>query len=115
MTFTVRLRGDSSSLVTREYDCPHHGRFDQLERRDEDWEYRACPDPTCAALSPFVLSAPLAKMAKVYAVTRGSDNERHPGQLDTRALADGMPQHLWAAEQDKASLDRRRKKLKGLL
>lgn len=112
MTWTRRIRGDSTALVVREYCCGEHGRFDNLEARDVELTEVACP--ICGMPAPYVVSAPRGTGATVYgyAASTGSGKERPPNALDTRALADGMPMHEWKALRKKQRQEALRKRVR---
>lgn len=100
-----------SDLKLLEFSCPKHGRFDVLVPRAEDPDYATCP--ICTASSSWVISAPMVRnlTARVQAVTTAKSDERRPGMLDTRPLAEGMPMKEWRAKQDKARVERRHKQM----
>jgi len=104
----MRVRGDSSGRILSEFLCTEHGRFDALVSRDA--ETTTCP--TCGANSSWTPSAPLSRV-RLGEVTRGKfEAPQHPGHLDTRALADGMPLNEWKAHRDKLRKERLRKHVK---
>jgi len=108
MSFTMRVRGDSSGLILSEFLCAQHGRFDALVSREAE----SSPCPACNAASPWTPSAPLSRV-RIAEVTRGKfEKPEHPGHLDTRALADGMPLNEWKAKRDAIRKERLRKHVK---
>lgn len=105
MTWTIKVRGDSSSFIVLEFECPLHGRFSENVPRTQRSDASTCPH--CGGESPWVMSAPTGRV-KIGEVTRGKSDERPPGALDTRALADGMPYSEWKAKELKRNVDLRR-------
>ena len=120
MTFTIRIRGDSSAPIAVEYMCPDWpdaapdhfgpgcGRFTALVTRDADGnppESHDCPECECS--SPRIFGAPFVGTPRA-SVHRGKDDPRPPGMLDTRPLADGMPVAEWRAKEAKRDVDQRR-------
>jgi hypothetical protein len=143
MTWTIKIRSSPGALMTAEYECPLHGRFEATVERDTNgdppsevlcrafemesgWILVAsiATEPTvmatthCNLPSPWTISAPQLKRDSVpcYAAVRGGDSERRPGMLDTRALAEGQPMSEWKAKQAAATQERRHHELirKGL-
>lgn len=112
MTFIIRTRGAPASIA-QEYACPSHGFFSLVEPCNADETPRACPD--CGASSPFRMSAPAVRVKLAEAVSRGRSDERPPGMLDTRPLAEGMSMTEWRAKQAKISDELRRKKIKAMV
>lgn len=119
MSYTVKTTRAGSWLLS-EYRCPDHGIFEATVQRDANGDApdeQPCQD--CGEPSPWTISAPHPKVLSVpcSAVSRGGDmSERHPGMLDTRPLAEGMPMKEWRGVQDKHRQERRHKLLidKGL-
>ncbi len=121
MTFTVRLRGDSTAPIVAEYNCPEHGVFEATVQRPapdemrcpvEEQEFSDLPDGlrACMLRSPWCISAPSIEndALKVRAVSLGGDmKERPPGMLDTRPLADGMKLTEWKKLQREQQKKRR--------
>lgn len=109
MTWTLKSRGDSTAPIVSEFECLEHGRFEETVERKAD----VAPCPDCGHPSPWVISAPKAKVWSVpcSAVSRGGDNERRPGMLDTRPLADGMSMRDWRKIQDGHRQERRHQQL----
>lgn len=112
MTFTVRTRG-APTLISQQYACPAHGLFVLVETCNVDETPRACPD--CGASSEYRIAAPTIGVKYASAVNRGRSDERPPGMLDTRPLAEGMSMTEWRAKQDKISDELRRKKIKAMV
>ena len=102
MTYTVRVRGDSTARITLEWLCPEHYRFATNEPRSTAPDARPCPE--CGATSPQVISAPSARVRIAEAI-RGPSQERPPNALDTRPLAEGMSYGEWSKKQKKLALD----------
>ncbi len=126
MTFIIKTSGDPNALVVLEYICPVHGRFESLEPRATAPDSRPCPfvypgdpeglcqcgcndDESCEMKSPWSPSAPKTKIQYGTALRGGSD-ERPPGALDTRPLAEGMSHQEWSAKTRKAIYTERRDK-----
>ena len=98
MTFTVRTRGAGGPIVA-EYACPAHGRFEATVERVLMPDVQPCP--SCAAPSPWTISAPLYKPQR-GAVVRGRPADKpHPMAMDTRELGEGMPIAEWKAKRRK--------------
>ena len=114
MTFTTKFRGDPTAPIVSEFECLEHGRFEETVERGSD----VAPCPDCGHASPWVISAPRAKILSVpcSAAVRGGDTERRPGMLDTRPLAEGMSMRDWRKIQDGHRQERRHQALikKGL-
>lgn len=134
MSFTIKVRGDSTGTVLHDYHCPVHGRFeasvpranvpDQLPcplPRDSEPPadpsyffplpgYAAAPDPhvfvPCERSSTWA-PAPVTGRVKLGEVQQGKVMEYPPERvcLDTRELGDGMPLHEWRAKQAKITRD----------
>lgn len=112
MSFTIKVRGAPGGLVLLEYMCPEHGRFESLEERAESPDDVPCPD--CGAISPWTISAPMPKLQK-GAVSQGKFEEpQYKGQLDTRALADGMPYNDWKKKRDDYRRDQALKRVRSM-
>lgn len=99
MSYTIRVRGDSSAPITVEYLCPVHGRWTETLPRDRVPDAIKCtkwsPDAgTCRELAPLVISSTATKL-QYGAVQTGQSDERPPGALDTRPIADGIPVEKW--------------------
>ncbi len=45
-TWGIRVRGDTSGLISHEYECPVHGRFEALVPRAGVPDDVCCPHPT---------------------------------------------------------------------
>ena len=109
MTWTLKTRGDSTAPILSEYDCPSCGIFEAIMTRDDDH----APCPGCAESAPWCFSAPKTKVDSMpcTAVVRGKDEDRRPGMLDTRPLADGMSMKDWRKVQDGHRRERRHQQL----
>ncbi len=130
MTYTVRVRGDSTADIVAEYRCPRHGVFEATVARPAPDEM-PCPvdDETtdailytagacravCGLASPWCISAPAveSEALKVRAVSLGGDmKERPPGMLDTRKLGSGeQTMTQWKKERREERIRRRHKQL----
>lgn len=98
MTYTVRVRGDSSAPIAVEYMCTAcGGTFGLTVPRPAP---ESVPCVVCDGATQLVVSAPMTRV-KSGEVIRGGSDERPPWALDTRPLADGMPVHEWRAQQTK--------------
>jgi len=96
-------------VICNEYCCPKHGRFDCLVDTPAP---DAVDCPECEMPSPWVISAPYGRL-KRGEVTQGRVAEpEHPGQMDTRPLADGMPLNEWKKQREKVRRDQTLAKLK---
>lgn len=103
MSYVLKTRGASASLILADFRCPEHGVFEDLGARDVD----AVPCPQCGASSPWSPS-PVVGRIKLGEVQQGKfEPPPSPGALDTRALADGMPYSEWKAKRDKFRRDQK--------
>lgn len=92
-------------MITQEYHCADHGLFSLHEPCNENESPRACPD--CNEPAEYRMSAPMTRVRIAEAI-RGSSQERPPGALDTRPLAEGMKLSEWQGIQRKKAVDERR-------
>lgn len=84
---------------------------ESLERRSENVAEKPCP---CGGVAKRCLSAVMP--GTVWgSFARGKSDERPPGVLDTRPLADGMPKAEWRKQQRAAQRDRRYRQVKELV
>ena len=97
------------SLIALEFECASHGRFSDTVDRSGPTDMHPCP--SCGAVSPWVISAPMGRV-KLGEVTRGGSDSPFPGALDTRAIADGMPVEEFRARRAKLHRDARYKQIK---
>lgn len=100
------------SLISVEYMCPEHDRFEALVERPA-FDFMSCPH--CGALAPWVVSAPRVKIPTASVSTGKSSGPPSLGYLDTRALGDGMPLKEWKAQRAEYHSERRRRELRELL
>lgn len=130
MTFIIKTRGAGGPMIA-EYWCENHDRIERLVQRDEKGdppERVQCGEyldtngviearfgivPHCDRWCELAISAPRVMKDSVpcYAAVRGKDEERRPGQLDTRPLAEGMPMSEWKQVQKKHAQERRHKQM----
>lgn len=68
----------------------------------------------CGLVSPWRISGPLGRV-RAGDVVRGKSDPHLPHQLDTRALADGMPKAEWDQLQKQKREDIRRQKNREML
>lgn len=97
MTYTTRIRGGGGGLVAADYRCPDHGLFDEIVDRATSAEPRPCP--ACGQASERALSAPMFKPQRFTVVKGKPEAPRSPMDMDTTALADGMPFHKWKEQR----------------
>lgn len=116
MTWVVKICGDSTALISSEYECPIHGRFEVTVRRDELPDELPCREEVehydgrfrsireyCGMTSPWRFPSPMTRVQRVYAARRGKDPERPPNCLDWQALAydEKPPEEVMATERKK--------------
>lgn len=95
-----------------EFDCASCGRFESLESEHHDF----LPCPSCGGTSWWVISAPKIKPSYASAATSTRSNERPPGALDTRSLAEGESPSEWSRRtREKIRKERRDKFRKEVL
>ncbi len=112
MTFTVRIRGDHTAPIARDFACHDCGPFSAVVDRDTN----TCPCPDCGAPTPFVLSPVRGSVRLAEVVRGGVAKADSPMYLDTKPLAEGMSMTEWKAKREKLQIERRhaeRKKLFG--
>jgi len=117
----LTVRTSPGSLIAAEYECPVHGRFALDVSRGEDGdpprEVRcvkvglgavrqgdAWIQIPCGAAAAHVISAPgIARVKKVTAAVRGSDNVKPEFSTwtDTTNLAEGQDLDDWKADRAK--------------
>ncbi len=112
MTWTLRHRPLAGAPMMSEYACIDCGTFERLVQRNDQGDPPEHAKCDCGWRGDLVLSAPQIKQwsRPAYATVRGGDDERRPGMLDTRKLADAGPKE-WKAAQDKLREDRTHHKL----
>lgn len=97
-------------MMLSDYRCHEHGVFEALT----DGHCDEAPCTVCGALSPWTPSAVSGKVQTATVSTGRSDPRPHPGIMDTRAIADGMPVKEWKRERSKYWRDRRHREGKEL-
>ena len=68
----------------------------------ESFEDRANPSPAlphCDTMAPRTLSSPMVLTQGVNVTRSSKSDDRPPGALDTRPLADGMSTQTWKAKR----------------
>jgi hypothetical protein len=96
MAFVVKIRG-ARGVMLAEYDCPEHGRHEELVQRDESGdppEFANCTllsrGVECDWSSELVLSAATIHRPAFVSANRGkNDPKPFPEAMDTEPLADG--------------------------
>ena len=98
-------------MIMLDFACAEHGVFESLEERPGP---DAVPCPTCGDFAPWTPS-PIATRLQMGAAVTGGSQERPPGALDTRAIAEGMPTGKWKREtREKYRVERRDAMIKDL-
>lgn len=126
MTFTIKMRGDSTAPIVAEYECPIHGIFSVTVPRPAPDTYRcqeiveishSCENPPCGdcgynqrecdEISQYRFPTPGAMRTKRGEVSTGKVMDYPPEAvcMDTRPLADGMPYDQWKAGRAKVHRD----------
>lgn len=116
MTFTIKVRGDSTAPIVAEYKCPIHGVFSVTVPRPapdmypcleviNEGPYRYTNE--CNEPSPYRFPTPGSVRVKPGEVVTGKVMEYPPESvcMDTRPLADGMPYDQWKAGRAKVHRD----------
>lgn len=127
MTFTIRIRGATNAPMVAEYECPEHGRFEEVVPRDDqgnppDWiecphddpDYAEHVEYPCRYRAEWRISAPHGSVKQFEVVRGGVAKPDSPMYLDTRELGNGMPYSEWRAKRDKVYEERRWKESKAL-
>jgi hypothetical protein len=125
MTFTIKVRTSPGSLITADYDCPVHGRFEVRAPRDDQGDPPAtqpCPARSrrfsslpCGLASYWRPGAPAVHTQFVVTASRGpAEAKPHPEAMDTRPLAEGRKNEFRRARK-KLREERRHKRVKELL
>lgn len=122
MTFIIKHKPLPGSPMMAEYECPEHGRFEQLVQRDENGdppatavcEIEVARHEECELVSPHVISAPSIKFWSRDPVPIGyasKSDEKDPRALDTEPLATGkMTKAEWRKWQRDLRIERRHQK-----
>ena len=116
MSFTIRIRGVADRPIAAEYSCPEHGRFTVTVARDANGYAPATHRcETCAAVAPYVISAPAARVRK-FEVTRGGwQKPERKTFLDTRELGEGQDIEEFRDKRAAIRDEQRRQSLKELM
>jgi len=125
LTWKLKVRTNPGSVVTAEYECLDHGRFELTIVRDErgdppEWVHctwrnpdltdddRAHPSAVdCVNACRHVMSSPGHVKVSLCSVVQGRSAARPDERyvMNTEKLADGMPYHEWKAERAKIHRD----------
>ena len=101
------------SLIVRDYLCPSHGVFEQIEEREIPTE-KGSLCPKCNARSEYVMPAPRIKTCWATAATTAkSDGPPHRGYMNTADIADGYADR-YQAGRDQYWEDDRNARIKKL-
>lgn len=137
MTFTVKVRGDTSRPIMAEYTCPEHGPFAcfvQREANGDAPEHVCCPvdvtrctcmhpDDRCGAdcvdecgiVSTWTPSLVACKVKRFEVVRGGWQKPERKTYLDTRKLGEGQSVEEFQAERRKVWNEKRHRETKDLL
>jgi hypothetical protein len=110
VTFTVKVRGDTTGERYAAYTCPEHGAFDARVSRAAVPDTQPCP--SCGVTSRWTIGAPHLKTTWGAAGSTMRSGERPPNTLDTRPLAEGMKKTEWDAMHAKKRRERQWKRRK---
>lgn len=125
MTFVIKVRTSPGSLITADFDCPVHGRFEARVSRGEDGDppatipcerrSRRFSSQPCGLASYWRPSAPAVHTQFVVSAYQGpADAKPHPEVMDTRPLAEGRKNEFRRARK-KLREERRHRRVKELL
>lgn len=131
MTFTIKVRTSPGALMTADYECPVHGRFEALVERDRNGDPPAQLDQhalaldletaagrwsaTCHEVSHWrISSAPVHTQFVVSATQGKSAPKPHPKAMDTRMLAEGR-KNEFRRQRKKIREEERHQRVKELL
>jgi hypothetical protein len=138
MTWTVKIRTSPGALMTADYECPLHGRFEATVARDDDGnppDFAPCPSEMpgavvgedgrvrrhpaltmpCEFISPWRISCPPVHTQFVVSATQGKPAPKpHREAMDTRPLAEGRKKE-WRQHRKKLREERRHRRLKDYL
>lgn len=121
MTWTLKVRTSPGALITADYECPEHGRFEALVSRDDEGNPPAdelCGSHTgifCGRRSPWRVSCPPVHTQFVVSATQGKSAPKpNADALDTRPLAEGR-KNEWRAQRKKLREERRHARVKEYL
>lgn len=93
------------SYLLVDYQCQDCGAVEESLEDRPAREIIPCAD--CAGEAHRQLGAPHVGTVWCYAVSRGKEDPKPPGALDTRQLAEGMPRKEWEAPRKKRRRDER--------
>lgn len=116
MTFTIRIRGDSTRPVLAVYTCEEHGPFDAEVQREPNGDTPdEVPCVECSAPATWTPSAVMGKV-KAWEVVRGKyEKPERPTYLDTRELGEGQSYDDFKAKRAKVWDEKRWRETKELL
>lgn len=121
MTFTIKVRTSPGALMTADYECPVHGRFEATVARDDRGDPPAeelCGAHTgifCGRVSPWRISCPPVHTQFVISASQGkSDPKPHRDAMDTRLIAEGQ-KNKFRSQRKKLREERRHARVKALL
>lgn len=128
MTFIIKVSGDSERLISHDYLCEVHGRFEQLVPQadppdtvpcpfeidcDHAGENHACVCGATAWWSPS--SAPAVHTQFVVSATQGKSAPKpHRDAMDTRMIAEGR-KNDYRAQRKQVREDARKRRVMELL
>ena len=135
MTWTIKVRTSPGALMTADYECPIHGRFEAIVGRDaagdppamqhceaeahvnilaEDGGVLPCTT-SCGAPSPWRISCAPVHTQFVVSATQGKATPKpHKEAMDTRPLAEGRRKE-WRQERKQQRIERRHARMKEYL
>jgi hypothetical protein len=123
VTWTIKVRTSPGALMTADYECPVHGRFEATVERD------GAGDPPveakcmkwisvtlyCGEWSPWRISCQPVHTQFVVTASHGKSAAKpHPETMDTRMLAEGR-KNEFRKQRKKLKEERRHKRVKALL
>ena len=139
MTWTMKVRTSPGAVMTADYECPVHGRFEATVERDANGDPPAtvrcphlptCPHPLrlhdgpmvfvtgrprCNREAPWRISCPPVHTQFVVSASQGKSAAKpHPETMDTRMLAEGR-RNEFRRQRKKLKEERRQKRVKALL
>lgn len=137
MTFTIKVRTAPGALMTADYECPVHGRFETVVPRDANGDPPAVarclvpcrvsgiscggtgPDnghnTLCRTSSPWRISCPPIHTQFVVSASQGKSAPKpHAKTMDTRLLAEGQ-KNKFRSQRKKIRDEERHQRVKALL
>lgn len=137
MTFTIKVRTAPGALMTADYECPEHGRFEAVVSRDSagdppamescrvlesGWIKADGTSPrdayvvhVCGIASPWRISCPPIHTQFVVSASQGKSAPKpHPKSMDTRLLAEGQ-RNRFRSQRKKIRDEERHQRVKALL